>query len=122
MKILTMEINPDVERIETHTREIDPKNKLNEFYRYLNCSTIDIVEIEVDGYFYDVICDDEALLKTPKIPVLYVNKDLIIFGSVAFCKCDRNGNSIGLTRKDIDRLTQYLYRQDAKLSEWLMKR
>ena len=125
MVILTMEINTEERRIETKVRKIDEKNKLQEFYKYLHCDVIDMVEIEVVenkvSYYYDVICDDEGLLKSPKVPVLYVNEDLVIFGSCAFCKYDTNGDSIGLETKDIDRLMRYIHRQTKKMDDWYMR-
>ena len=125
MVILTMEINTEERRIETKVRKIDEKNKLQEFYKYLHCDVIDMVEIEVvenkTSYYYDVICDDEGLLKSPKIPVLYVNEDVVIFGSIAFCKYNKNGDSVGLETEDIDRLMRYIHKQEKKLEDWYMR-
>ena len=52
----------------------DPKVKivdastLEEYYRLLNCDTIDITIRKIAGEYFDIICDDEGLLK--ECPIL----------------------------------------------------
>lgn len=61
---------------------------LKEYYRLLDCDTIDIVQRKIAGKTYEIICDDEGLLvdapilsaawKTTKRPALFGN--LLIAG------------------------------------------
>lgn len=82
--------------------EVDFKDNLEEFYNLLECQTIDILSVKVGNIFYDVICDDEALLKENPIPsIVDKNGSAIIFGSALLCKADNEGNQIGLTEGEI---------------------
>ena len=58
------------------------KDRLEEYYRHMDCDCIDLVCVEIDGHDYDIICDDEALLKGNPVPTLYISEDQVLFGSV----------------------------------------
>ena len=118
MYILTVEINKSRTALETHIRNIDDTDKLNEYYRYLDCHCIDMVTINVDSYAYDVVCDDEALLRQPLIPSLYISEEQVFFGNLAFVKIDEEGASIGLDREDMIRLLDFIERQQPSLYRW----
>ena len=45
---------------------IDIEPTLDEYYKTLDCSCIDIVERKIGGKFYDVMCDDEGLFREPQ--------------------------------------------------------
>lgn len=119
MYILTIEINKDRTALETHIRNIDDTDKLNEYYRYLDCRCIDMATIDVDGHAYDVICDDEALLRQPLIPSLYISEEQVFFGSLAFVKVDEEGGTVGLDREDLIRLLNFIERQQPSLYRWI---
>lgn len=54
----------DVENETVKVLEIE--DKLDEFYRILNCTCIDIVVRNVHNHMrYNIICDDEGLFKEP---------------------------------------------------------
>lgn len=118
MYILTIEANRDKTALESHIRNIDESDKLNEYYRYLNCRCIDMATIDVDGYAYDVVCDDEALLRQPLIPSLYVSEEQVLFGNLAFLRNNEDGKSVGLEREDMIRLLDYIDRQKESLYRW----
>lgn len=118
MYILTVEINKSRTALETHIRNIDDTDKLNEYYRYLDCHCIDMVTINVDGYAYDVVCDDEALLRQPLVPSLYISEEQVFFGNLAFVKIDEDGASVGLDREDMIRLLDFIERQQPSLYRW----
>ncbi len=118
MYILTIEINKDRTALETHIRNIDDTDKLDEYYRYLGCQCIDMATIDVGGHAYDVICDDEALLRQPLIPSLYISEEQVFFGSLAFVKDDEEGESVGLDREDLIRLLDFIERQQPSLYRW----
>lgn len=118
MYILTVEINKSRTALETHIRNIDDTDKLNEYYRYLDCHCIDMVTINVDGYAYDVVCDDEALLRQPLVPSLYISEEHVFFGNLAFVKIDEEGASVGLDREDMIRLLDFIERQQPSLYSW----
>ena len=118
MYILTVELNKSKMVLESHIRSIDEADKLNEYYHYLDCHCIDMVTINVDGYTYDVVCDDEALLRQPLVPSLYISEEQVFFGNLAFVKIDEEGASIGLDREDMIRLLDFIERQQPSLYRW----
>ena len=118
MYILTVELNQDKTALESHIRTIDDTDKLNEYYRYLHCHCIDMVTIYVDGHAYDVVCDDEAMLRQPLIPSLYISDEQVFFGNIAFVKNDEEGVSVGLDREDMIRLLDFIDQQKEKLYHW----
>ena len=118
MYILTVELNQDKTALESHIRNIDDTDKLNEYYRYLNCRCIDMATIDVDGHTYDVVCDDEALLRQPLIPSLYVSEEQVLFGNLAFVRTNEDGESVGLDREDMIRLLDFVDRQKQHLYRW----
>ena len=64
--------------------------------------------------------DDEALLKDkPAPPNLYIDDDLIIFGSVAFAKADEEGKLVGLSHDDVQLLWNFALAQFPKLLYFL---
>lgn len=118
MYILTIEVNPEKTKLESHIRTIDESNKLHEYYRYLDCHCIDMTTIDVNGHNYDVICDDRALFRNPLIPSLYISEEQVFFGNLAFVKLDEEGASIGLEREDMIRLLDYIDQQKERLYRW----
>ena len=92
LRLLTLEYDATTNSISPHVRYISPDNVLKDLYRILNCSLVTCTEIEVDGKLFDVYSDDEALLKDKPAPNLYIDDDLIIFGSVLVKKnCNKKG-------------------------------
>lgn len=118
MYILTIEANPEKTTLESHIRIINDLDKLNEYYRYLNCRCIDMATIVVDGHPYDVICDDEALFRKPLIPSLYISEDQVFFGNIAFVRHNEEGNPVSLNREDMIRLLDFIDRQKERLYRW----
>lgn len=118
MYILTIEANPEKTCLESHIRTIDDANQLNGYYRYLDCRCIDMATIDVDGHAYDVVCDDEALLRQPLIPSLYISEEQVLFGNIAFVRNNEDGETVGLEREDMIRLLDYIDRQKESLYRW----
>ena len=65
--------------------------------------------------------DDEALLKNSPVPNLYIDDDLIIFGSVAFAKADEEGKLIGLSHDDVHLLWDFALKQFPKLLNFIAR-
>ena len=109
LKVFSLEVNDHT--ISPHVRYISPDNVLQNLYKILNCDLVTCVEIEVGGKFFDVWADDEALLKDKPVPNLYVDDELIFFGSVAFAKTDEDGELVGVDSDNIHLLWElYLSR------------
>ena len=56
--------------------------------RFLTVNSSLAPKLKSTEKLFDVWSDDKALLKEKPAPNLYINDDLIIFGSVAFAKSD----------------------------------
>ena len=122
LRLFTLEYDAKTNSISPHVRYISPDNVLKDLYRILNCDLVTCTEIEVNGKFFDVWSDDEALLKDKPAPNLYIDDELIIFGSVAFAKADDEGKLAGLSREEVHLLWDFALVQFAKLLTFLKKR
>lgn len=81
-------------------------NGLEDYYRLMEVDIIDIVTREIGGKFYDIICDDEGLLKEKPIPTMFDSeKQPMIFGNIIIAGlADDEGNMTDLTDEDIVRI------------------
>ncbi len=121
MIILTLEVNHEEKTLIPHIRAIDEADTLNEYYQLLGCQCIDMVAIDVGGYSYDVVCDDEGLFREPMVPTLYISEEQVLFGTLAFVKIDEEGYTVGLEKEDIERLLRYIENQKDTLHHWTMR-
>ncbi len=118
MYILTIELNHERKALESYIRDIDDGNKLKEYYCFLDCHRVGTTTIDVDGHAYDVVFDDETMLRNPLIPSLYISEEQVFFGNLAFVKNNEKGESVGLDREDMIRLLNYVDRQKERLYRW----
>ena len=121
LRIFTLEYDDATNSISPHVRYISPDNVLQDLYKVLNCDMVTCTKIEVDGKRFDVYSDDEALLKDKPAPNLYIDDDLIIFGSVAFAKANEEGKLVGLERDDVHLLWHFALAQFPKLLNFLKR-
>lgn len=54
--------------------EIEPK--LDEYYRLIGCMCVDFIIREMDGHPYNIVLDDEGLLKPNRIAAVSVLSDI----------------------------------------------
>lgn len=85
---------------------VDVEPKLQEYYKLLDCDTIDITERAINGVMYDIIVDDEGLFKNPAIPSAFneSNKKPALVGNLLICLHDSNGDEVGLEEKDVENI------------------
>ena len=121
LRVFTLEYDAKTNSISPHVRYISPDNVLKDLYKVLNCELVTCTEIEVNGELFDVYSDDEALLKDKPAPNLYIDDDLIIFGSVAFAKADEEGKLMGLTHEEVQLLWNFSRLQFPKLLNYIEK-
>lgn len=78
------------------------KADLNEYYERINCRCIDIAGIKIDGKYYDVICDDEGLLKDGDIycTIATPSGRVLIVGNVIICHHNDEGEETSITRAE----------------------
>ena len=122
LRLFTLEVNSASNSITPHVRYISPDNVLNDLYKILKCDIVTCTEIQVNGKLFDVWSDDEALLKNTPVPNLYIDDDLIIFGSLAFAKADDEGKLVGLSHDDIHPLWDFALKQFPKLLNFIARK
>lgn len=84
---------------------ISIESKLDAYYELLDVSCIDIVSRKIGGKYYDIICDDEALLKAnPICSMIDSDGKPMLFGNLFICSHDGEGNEISLSPDDIPRI------------------
>lgn len=77
-------------------------NNQDGYYEALNCDTIDIVERSIGGQYFDIICDDEALLKDDPIPAaLDKLHEPMLFGRLFVCHHDDEGELTSLSDDEV---------------------
>lgn len=82
--------------------EASIENSLEGYYKALDCDTIDIVEREINGTYYDIICDDEALLKGDPLPsALDKLREPMLFGRLFVCHHDDEGELTSLSDEEV---------------------
>ena len=99
----------DVENKRKQVVEIDDNRHLEEYYKYLNCSVIDITNRKVGGKWFDIIVDDEGMLKeNPIVSALDSDMQPALVGNLLFCNWDgETGEEISLSDDDIKHLEKY---------------
>ena len=122
LRVFALEYDAKTNSISPHVRYISPDNVLHDLYKIINCGCVTCTQIEIAGQLFDVWSDDEALLKDKPAPNLYIDDDLIIFGSVVFAKADDDGGFVGLERDDVHLLWHFAQSQFPKLLNFLKNR
>ena len=100
--------------IDTETRkatvvEIDDNDHLNEYYKYLKCSIVDITSRKIGGKYYDIIADDEGLLTdAPVVSALDPEGQPALVGNLLICNYDGDGGETSLTDEDVARIQEFI--------------
>ena len=97
--------------ITTNSAEItSAEDKLNVWYTLLNCDCIDIITRKIGDKYYDIVCDDEALLKSEPLPrAVCRNAREVLFGNIFICGlADDEGNLTSLGDDDVEKLARYI--------------
>lgn len=86
-------------------KEVDVGDGIDDYYKYLDCTTFDIVSARIGKKRYDIFCDDEGLFKEEqKITAVYVDGDRVVsslVGNLIFANHDNAGNTTSLSKNDI---------------------
>lgn len=80
------------------------------YYKLLRVQLIDIREFELEGNFYDAICDDEGLLKEKPIPSMFDEKgEPVLVGNLLICRNDpETGFEKELTNDDAKLIMRHI--------------
>lgn len=86
----------------TTVKAVNLEPSLENYYRLLDCRLIDIPSRRIGDHYYDIICDDEGLLKgDPIVTAINSDGDAMLVGSLLVLKHDDEGNEIGLTAEEV---------------------
>lgn len=111
MKIKGVLVDVFNKRIET--REIE--DTLEGYYELLNCDMIEIVSRHIGGKDYDIICDEEGLLKVnPIVSAIDSNNQPMLVGSLFIVNYGGNGEEASLTEEDINHILKFGYIYETK--------
>lgn len=96
----------DVEKQEL--REVEANN-LEDYYNLLNCRTIDIVNRPIISLndkieHFDIICDDEGLLKEHNLVSAFDfrHRQIGLVGNLLISKFNKQGDEISLSDTDLE--------------------
>ena len=78
------------------------ENSLESYYKILNCDLIDIVSMKIGNKNFDIICDDEGLMKEDiTISAIYDDFTPALVGNLFIVRHDGRGNERSLTNEDV---------------------
>ena len=90
--------------LDARTREFNVgeiRNDLQAFYETIDCDIIDIVVREVYEKPFDIIVDDEGLLKeAPIVTAIDADFQPMLVGTLIFCHHDSKGNLTSISEED----------------------
>lgn len=86
------------------------QSNLQFYYKLLRVQLIDIREFELEGKFFDAICDDEGLLKDKPVPSMFDEKgEPVLVGNLLICRNNpETGIEIELTNDDAKLIMRHL--------------
>ncbi len=110
MKVFTLEKeNGSFVRQE---REIPENDTLESMKEIIGCRFVQVMSFTFKGVEYDVWYDDEFLLQERPVGTLILGnlrKDefVVLCGNLFFARHDEEGNTVGLTKRDISNLWEF---------------
>ena len=82
---------------------------LSDYYKVLNCDCFDITRRKIGGSYFDIMCDDEGLLKDDyMVSAFDSNMNPCLVGNLLVVKHDREGNTISLKDRELEFIREYI--------------
>lgn len=96
-KLLLLDVvNDDIKIVECDS------NSFNDFYKLIQCETIDVVRMVVGDRYFDIYIDDDGRLKPDPIPsAYYPDGTVALVGNLIFANRGEHGEAVSLTQDDI---------------------
>ena len=89
---------------------IDMKLELSDYYKYTECDIIDIVYATIGNKNYDIIVDDEGLLKSNRTFTAFTIKSgVLLAGSIVIVGSNGKGGFKSLSDKDLLNIKENLH-------------
>ena len=110
-----------LDTVEKQIKVVDPKG-LDDYYKMIGCSTIDIVTRKIGRKWYDIICDDEGtFVEDPLISAIDNLGRVMLVGSLIICGlADEEGELTDLTANDIRYIKQRIQKLDTRMHKDLL--
>lgn len=81
------------------------RDDLESYYELLDVSTIDIVTRKIGGKYYDIVCDDEAMLKPIRVASMIDDTGAtMLVGNLFIAHANSEGEMVSLTDEDVNRI------------------
>lgn len=84
-----------------NVRTVRVRDDLDEFYRFLQCTTIDMPTRYIGGQAFILICDDEGLFRADRKPSARNGNEVMLFGNLLVVKYAGEGEIRGLTPEEV---------------------
>ena len=86
-------------------KEAEIEDSLESFYSTLECDLIDCTVREINGEFYDIVCDDEGLFKEhPVVTAVSGFLKPALVGNLFICRHNDDGEWTSLSDDDVKRI------------------
>lgn len=81
---------------------------VEEFYKLLHCTTIDIVQRIIGDRWYDIVCDDNGtFVEDPRISAVDSKGQMMLVGNLLICGlADADGVLTSLSEEDIEHIKE----------------
>ena len=103
MKMLLLDVqNNEVKVVEA--------NELEDYYKYIGCSVIDIVRRKIGDLTVEIVCDDEGtFVEHPKVSAIDIIGQPCLYGNLLIAS-ERviDGNLTELTEQEIEYIKKFL--------------
>ena len=85
------------------------EDQLEWYYNHLDCNTIDIATRQVQGKYFDFVCDDEGLWAELPVPSACnsAGKSMLV-GKIFICNHDGFGNQSSLTDEECSMIMDHM--------------
>ena len=92
------------------SRVVEFEDTLENIYKLLDVSLIDVTERKIGDYVYDIVCDDEGLFRSDCLPSAYdsVLRPQLV-GNLLFVNHDAEGDFASLSEEQIKNLNENLF-------------
>lgn len=83
---------------------------LQDYYKHIECTCVDIVQRKIGRKRYEIICDDEGLFEeSPKISAINNMGEPMLVGNLLIAGlADGEGNLTPLTEEDVKYIEKYV--------------
>lgn len=99
-----------IDKTKRNSKVVTFEDELHELYRLLDCDCIDITSRKIGDKYYDIVCDDEGLLRDNiRVTAYDVKGNPALVGNLLIMNHDEMGELLSLTEEDILNVEKYVH-------------